>query len=240
MIVSIPTIPHFDRDNPDMGCGITTFNRPHADRELIKSLSNADTEGVSFYVFKDGSEFPFEYEDMDIKVRCSREHLGMPLNTWKCINYVFERHDIGFFLENDMAVSKDYFKYMLKVLARYGGMVSSARNFTDNESPIKIKTNGGGWVTTKTSWLKVKPLLEEYIEDISKMDYANLPSGYELKKYGTSTQTNVRCLKFREAGYDIWQTTVPKTRFTCMDGFHGQDKCLLEITQSMIDNSIIK
>lgn len=215
-----------------IGCGITTYNRPHADKELVKSIKNADTVGVDFYVFNDKKEFPEAYHGFEV---FSTKHLGMPRNTWRCINYVFDHHNIGFFLENDIAIAKDYFPVMREILNRYGGVISSTFRPRDGEPIKEVDQIATNWATTKDVWLKTKPLLEEYIEDIGGRDYANLSSGYEMEKYGTSTQSGVRNLKFREAGYKIWQTSFPKVRITCTDGFHGQKPSLLEVSQAMIN-----
>lgn len=222
--------------------------------KLLDSLENAQgTQNIHFYLFQDGrlnhnsnrlcAAAPQQRRCLDLFNEAELEHkttvkrgknLGVPINQFKGINQVFANHDTAFFLENDLCVAPDYFETLLKILDKYGGVVKAAERFPYekyNEPVIKRNSvSGTNWATTKKVWEDTKPYLEEFVAEMEKMDYNDADAKELIDKYGSATQDGIRCKAIHEAGYDIWETTVPKARNVGRKGVHGASNKLLKVT----------
>ena len=242
-----------------IGCGIFSLLRFSYLLQLIKSLEKASgKEQIHFYLFQDGgrnlssgklratrlqikaSVSIFEDSELPNKEVVAREHnVGIPVNMFDGIDYVFERHPIGVFLENDIVVSSGYFELMLEMLEKYGGMVKAGDSPNVGEGIKQRKRVGGSnWAIEKENWKKVRPFLKPFITEMRKKDYAEAKPKDLRERFGCPTQDCIRSIAAEKAGVKIWETAQPKVRFIGLKGSHGHSEQVLGVTQKAIEVKI--
>jgi len=238
----------------EIGCGILSLKRFSYLLQLLRSLERAKIDGIDFYLFQDGGLNPFSgklraarlqiktsisiFEGSNLpnkEVVAQKYNVGIPVNAFDAAEYVFERHKIGVFLENDVVVSRDYFTLIREMLDKFGGVAKAGECPTGEEGVGKReRVSGSNWATTREVWKKTKPFLKDFVTAMRKTDYADESPIKLREKYGCPTQDCVRCIAFKMAGAKIWETNQPKVRIIGKSGFHGASSHLLEVTDEQI------
>ena len=209
------------------GISITSYNRPHILNKTLRNLSeNQSIDNYNIIIVQQNSNKDYEniinsYNFKNLTVLRTEypnkwsPYKKMTLNGLKGFQYCFEKLkcDIGFYLEDDIFIAKDFFLFGEHILAKYKQdkkffAVNSFSNepYTAGKSHLYSKFIygiGKGWGINKEKWEIIKKLwnkklinslhpeydypIENYIK--KKNYYVVMPicsRTYELKSSGVS------------------------------------------------------
>lgn len=177
------------------GIVITSFNRPESLKKCLKSIFKSNLQGdyVLIIVQQDYNEKiqnvlnEFDLKKIKILKTSYPENWNvykkMTLNGYKGFEYCFDKLkcDIGFYIEDDIIVSFDFFVFCEKILSKY----KNDKNFFAvngfSKEPFDINKViyyskfvfgiGKGWGINSDKWYKIKNLWNEKFIDSEHPEY---------------------------------------------------------------------
>lgn len=192
------------------GVGIISFDRPIYLNKLLKSMALNDLEGWDVHLFQDGEVNKFSGRQTTVKgmtEKCIKIYqksglgtvhrrgvnVGNAINQFEAIEFMADNYDKFLIIEDDVIISKYYFK-LLKLLDKYiednvfSGNLGFKRlcdrsNIIYNlnrlvKSNDKVGSSVHWWAELYTSknWHKVRKDFLTYYEFVKNVDYKLRPS----------------------------------------------------------------
>jgi len=189
------------------GISITSFNRPDLLNKCLEKIKRAKlSEEYSIIIIQQNYNERFEklinkFEFSNLKIiKTSYPHRWnsykkMTLNGYKGFEYCFDKiHcDIGFYLEDDIMVSSDFFLFCEKMLEKY----KNDKNFFAvngfSKEPFNIKKIqlyskfvfgiGKGWAINKDRWKIIKKIWSPKFINSTNPEYDYPIENYIKKNY---------------------------------------------------------
>ncbi len=189
------------------GISITSFDRPEILKKSLEKIQKAKlSEDYNIVIIQQDYNERFrklinKFEFRNLKViktsypKSWNPYKKMTLNGYKGFEYCFEKIncDIGFYLEDDIIVSKDFFLFCETILKKY----KNDKNFFAvngfSKEPFNIRKIelyskfvfgiGKGWAINKDKWKTIKKIWNPQFINSSNPEYDYPIENYIKKNY---------------------------------------------------------